>query len=480
MRLAGPCSLNARLIGFAGFLVVVAGVLFIGRQPAEASRSLFDGDPLTSARVATDTPAATAVAISQARFGGGQAAHVVLARDDLFTDSLAGAPLSAEGPLLFTSSARLADSVLTEITRVLPPRGRVYLLGGEQAITPAVAISLERAGFVVQRLAGVDRVATALEIATAVRGTGGDKGRVAIARADDWADSVSGGAWAASQGVPLLVTDGKQLDDRVAKALRAWKPREVVLLGGEAALSARVAKATSQPTRRIAGPDRNATAVAIAKQLWTSPKQRFLLVNGRDTYGWAYGFAAAGLAADAGAPVLLVTENDVPSATFAVLRPCSSDVVVMGGEAAVGEGVLQASASCAESVSWPVEQVCDTLLPGEVRGALKSTSLSEVDDVITDAQASAQCSWNNPKDLWRRIVVRKYDKAGFKIVAAELGSRRNTSGSGVATVVDPGSVSVVIGTKSNAMRLDIEARIGDEAPVPLAQELAHTVWKRLR
>ncbi len=63
----------------------------------------FDGDVTTVERLGATGD--SAIQISQARFGKRGARHAVLVRDDAFPDSLAGAPLSAHGPLLFTPSA---------------------------------------------------------------------------------------------------------------------------------------------------------------------------------------------------------------------------------------------------------------------------------------------------------------------------------------------------------------------------------------
>jgi subtilisin family serine protease len=93
----------------------------------------FDGDPLSIQRVSEASPVAAAVSLSRLRFAGtvapessaGAADHVVLSRDDAFPDSLAGAPLTATGPLLFTATGGLPTDTAVEVVRVLAPGGRV-------------------------------------------------------------------------------------------------------------------------------------------------------------------------------------------------------------------------------------------------------------------------------------------------------------------------------------------------------------------
>ena len=96
---------------------------------------------------------AQAVAISQARFADGGAMHVVLSRDDVFADSLAGTSLLRDGPMLLVAPNGLPSETFTELTRVLSDGGRVYLLGGDSAISVVIEDQLTNLGFDVRRLA---------------------------------------------------------------------------------------------------------------------------------------------------------------------------------------------------------------------------------------------------------------------------------------------------------------------------------------
>lgn len=286
------------------------------------------------------TGARRALAISQQRFGDGAAARVVLSRDDRFPDSLAGAALTGDGPMLFTPTASLHEQTRAEIARVLPPGGTVHLLGGTGALSQAVADELQAAGFVVDRLAGASRMETAVAVAERVRQLAPDVTEAALARAfgpggDDsaaWADSVTGGGWAAAAGVPILVTDSAAVHPAVAAWLAADGPSQTVLFGGQAALSAEVEAAVPAP-RRIAGAERTATAAAIATELWgtaTDGARRFVIINGFLEDGWAYGLAAGGMAAQAGAPLLMVGD-DVGEATAGLVSGCGEvDLALVG------------------------------------------------------------------------------------------------------------------------------------------------------
>src|SRR6202043_3498136 len=103
-----------------------------GSGGASIARKIITCRTAGADRVATD------VAVSQAEFPDpGSARGVVLGRDDLFADALAGGPLAAKvhGPLLLTDPAALPAATRAEIMRVLPSGGNVYILGGVSAVS---------------------------------------------------------------------------------------------------------------------------------------------------------------------------------------------------------------------------------------------------------------------------------------------------------------------------------------------------------
>lgn len=270
----------------------------------------------------------TAVRASQEHFAEAQAGHVVLGRADVFADSLAGASLAGtDGPILLTSAPRSHDPspvlhprVRAEIDRVLGGSGTVYLLGGERAVSPRVADELARGDYEVERLSGEDRVATALAIAEEVATQHGDTGEVLLATAGDWPDAVTGGAYAAHEGVPVLLTGPEALDPRVETFLRDKRPDRVWGLGGPAALSDQLLLAAGAD--RVGGRDRHETSIAIAEQLWqrteSSPGTGFLSINGLVSTGWADALAQAPLSASSAQPQLLVSET-VPASVASYL-----------------------------------------------------------------------------------------------------------------------------------------------------------------
>ena len=293
-------------------------------------------------QIVEETATATAIAVSRARFADGSAALAVVTRDDDFADALAGTPLLADGTLLFTPTAQLPPEVAAELQRVLPPGSEVVVLGGDAAVSPAVRQQIAALGYEVTGLSGPTRIDTAVAVAGRVAPEG--IGTVALARAFGtptdptaaWVDSISAGAWLADTGAPLLLTPQEEVAPVVAQALADLGVSETLLLGGTAALSQAVEDAVPGAFR-IAGSTRAGTAVAIAEEL-VGTTAGAVLVDGSSDVGWVAGLAAAGLAADRDAPVLLGSAGGLPPETDAALPACADDhaaLLVLGRSAYV-------------------------------------------------------------------------------------------------------------------------------------------------
>ncbi len=233
-----------------------------------------------------------------------------------------------------------------EATAVPVSPGEV-VTGVDGLLDPRPPLGL-RAGVVGQvgRVAGPDRVATAIEIARGVT-EGRGAATVVLARADAYADALAGGPLAARLDAPILLTGGDRLDARVAALVTELASRTAYLLGGEAALSPRVAQELREAgvaeVVRVAGDDRFATAAAIADRVVSQAERErgsptAYLVEGANAdpaRGWPDALAAA---AQGSRPVLLTERDSLPEATRRALGTFVA-VTIVGGEAAVSPEV---------------------------------------------------------------------------------------------------------------------------------------------
>lgn len=339
-----------------------------------------DGDPATTDRAEFSSPGPFSTAVSESRFrpassgsggggvtigGGGvftdtsafggaglpQAQYALLGRDDAFADSLAGAPLTKNGPLLFTPTDRLADGAADELRRVLLPGATVYLLGGTAALQDAVEQAVSDLGFAPRRLAGPSRFETAVVVAREVVALGGSTDEVLVARGvgpEDnptaaWADSVTGGAYAAAAFVPVVVTQTETVHPAVQGYIDDVGAT-ATLLGGTAALNADVESALPG-SRRIAGLSRADTAAMIATELIGLSTDEFrdvLLFDAFAENAWTFGLAGAGLAADRGAALLASGPDFLPPETEALLSTCGDpqvETLILGWEGLIPASV---------------------------------------------------------------------------------------------------------------------------------------------
>lgn len=311
---------------FTVALVAAVSMLFALAGPALAQDS-------PSPIVSGPTTADEAVAWSQATFADGSAPDVILARDDNFPDSLgAGAVQAAlEAPLLLTNSTLLSPQTAAEMARL--GAERVIILGGEEAVGPAVVAELDLLGLETERVGGATRALTAVAI---IDRFFPNTTAVVVARADAaegnptsaFADSIVTAAVSAVAHVPILLTNSETLLPETGEALAALPIENVIIAGGSEAVSDDVlddiasaiddgSSATEETVQRLAGPSRDVTAIEMMSYLGYSSAadaSRVILVEGYADDAWASGFASA-VQAGNGAALVLANGDDISDAT---------------------------------------------------------------------------------------------------------------------------------------------------------------------
>lgn len=260
----------ARLVNYRDFIAQHVG------QPGPVDPGPGPDITRIAADAAPTEPVTQAAAVSRVAFGDAAASYGLLARADTFPDALAGSALGfGQAPLLFSpSGGPLPAATAAELQRVVQPGGTVYLLGGEAALSPAVESEVAALGFAVMRLAGSGREGTAARVAEEVvsrHGTDGGPpdGTVVVATGSNWPDAVGAGGLSAYWGYPILVTPRDLLHPDAEAALRDLAPGRVLVVGGEAAISAEVAAAIADITgvepERLGGAGRVQTGVLVAR-----------------------------------------------------------------------------------------------------------------------------------------------------------------------------------------------------------------------
>jgi len=184
------------------------------------------------------------------------------------------------------------------------------------------------------RLAGADRIGTAIAVSQAMFPNPGSAGAVVLTRADDFPDALAGAPLAAARKAPILLTGPTALDPATRAELQRALPGggTVYLLGGGAALSPAVAATVTglgYKIVRYAGADRYATAVAIAGALGNPAT--VLLADGTN---FADSLSAGTAAAAAGGAVLFTDGRVMAPATGFYLEAHATDTLdAVGGPA---------------------------------------------------------------------------------------------------------------------------------------------------
>jgi hypothetical protein len=307
---------------------------------------------------------ATAVDASQYSFdaawtGGRQANVAVISRDDNYADALAGNALAAQkhGPLLLTGTSALDGKVKAELQRILAPGSTVYILGGDQALSPAVEQAVKNAGFTPKRLQGADRFATSVAIAKEIAPNGPHSALVATGA--NYPDALTAGAAAAQDlagGVVLLSQDG-QLPDVTKAYLAGIDPHKVNVYGvggqGVAALKAAF-PAWDGLTVPLAGADRYATAYQVAHSKLFGLDAPVTTAGIATGATWPDALSGGALIAAQHGPLLLAGPAGLPAAEATILTTNHlTGLAVFGGTAAVPDAIATTAANTAFGVgTW--------------------------------------------------------------------------------------------------------------------------------
>lgn len=276
---------------------------------------------MTISSLAGDDRFATAIEVSKAGFEDGQAGAVVLVGQDAIVDGLAAAPLAKakKAPILLAKKDGLTEEVEKEMLRVLGTTGlgnkTIYIVGGESQISKEAEAKLAKLGTKVVRLSGDDRYATSLAIAEEVTKEEKKLKPAFVVGGEGEVDAMSIAAHAAKEEAPIVVVN-KDVVSEDAKEFMA--DREIVVVGGKSSVSEEVVAELDvldkieKNVKRLAGDDRQGTNAAVINEYYN--KNHTTAFVAKDGYVGGKSqlidaLTAAPLAGNAGAPIVLATNN---------------------------------------------------------------------------------------------------------------------------------------------------------------------------
>lgn len=194
------------------------------------------------------------------------------------------------------------------------------------------------------RIDGTDRYETAANVSKEFAPDGASV--VLLASGEGFADGLGAGAASKWLGAPVLLTQKDSLPKSTFAELERLAPKEVIIVGGEASVSATVAQevgAAVETVNRVAGPDRYATSEKLVQLI----QKRNLLPAGANLviasgHDFPDALTVTPLAARRNAPLLLVdgkaTElSPVAKQIVGGLNP--DRVYIVGGTNSVSTGI---------------------------------------------------------------------------------------------------------------------------------------------
>jgi len=285
----------------------------------------------------------TAVRISQQTFDSAPA--VIVANGHAHADALAASALagSVDGPVLLTPQSALDTRVRDEINRL--GATKVFVVGGTGVVSDAVLAELRalpnlQIGDAVERVAGLDRYETAAKIATKVKELRGSSfdGRVIVVNGHQYPDAIAASGLGYRKKLPILLVRLNEVPTATRAALAELGPTGAVLVGGTGVMTDGVGNSLGIPWTRVAGPDRYATAIALANH-----------VVAKEGFSWSKPAIASGTTlvdALSGGPLtgrnagvtLFVLPDIVPNTVTGLLaskKGSIQDCYILGGTGAV-------------------------------------------------------------------------------------------------------------------------------------------------
>ena len=360
-----------------GPAVLIAALVVTATVPANAgsagaaslrghfasAATLVSAGAAATARLSGSNRYLTSIAISQEAFPAsldGQGS-VYLARGDVLADAVAAGTLM-DGPILLVPACGVPPAYLVAEVERLDP-GRVVALGSDGSVCEGMLSSLS-GGRATARLAGPDRFATARAIADERLAQGPAAVAFVASGLDDAPEPVAGGQLSGGPILTVSPSGGASVTAAAAWVSSHPQVKTVIALGGPSTVSDSVlaAVAGSRSKSRLSGPNRYATAAAIAEYEFGGVAPSLYLARG-DVFADA---AAAGALADG--PVLMTGSCTLDKAvTDAVALHRPMRVVALGSTFAVCDEILaQAAAS----------------VPTSTPSILSGRTLSEVSDNV--------------------------------------------------------------------------------------------------
>ncbi len=254
---------------------------------------------------------------------------IYITRGDSLTQALTAGAAAAhsDDALLLTRSDSLPEATKQQI-RALKPKW-VVVVGDSTSIDSYVIRQIQA-----RTAATVTRSdPNPYTLATDLSQLWAQSDVVYIASGRVSVDALSGGAAAAHEDAPLLLTGESSLPANIAQALQRLRPSEIVLLGGTGRISTKVANQVKAAVpgaqvNRIGGSDRYETSAMVSRQRFDSSSRGFIAEGSANIDA----LAGTQFAAATDSAVFLSRKTCRPAAVASAMDALGTDLhVLLGG-----------------------------------------------------------------------------------------------------------------------------------------------------
>lgn len=257
-----------------------------------------------------------------------------------FADALVGTYLAdvKDAPILLINENKYLGDIVNYVAANLAENGTIYILGQTDAVPASIEAQLAPYGNIV-RLGGATRFETNLEILNAVGVEGKD---LLVCTGLKYADSLS----ASPTGLPILLVAGDKLRADQEEFLKNANIENVIILGGEAAVSPAMADVLAAydvdgNVERLGGATRYETSALIAERFFGKHNEKVVMARGLE---FPDGLCGGSLATALGAPVILTESASVNGEWYKVadeyVKRAEMGVVLGGPEACVDNATV--------------------------------------------------------------------------------------------------------------------------------------------
>lgn len=295
----------------------------------------------------------TAISIAQDGWSAGSDNLIIASGDNQsYADSICAGPLAYKykAPILLTYKDSLDPEVANEIKNLNPTH--IFIVGGTGVVANSVKtqlanllkISPDNIDKAIERLGGLNRYETSLQVAEKLKEVDGTPDKIVVATGENFPDALSMSSIAAIKQMPILFTQKTTTDSNVSYFINSCKPSKTYVIGGNGVISDDIANSFPYP-KRLSGQDRYGTNLAILKEFSDISLSNLYIATGEN---FPDALCGAARAAQDQAPMLLVpgVSSSFSSDVLAVLTYIHSNlkninnVVALGGTAVLSDNIV--------------------------------------------------------------------------------------------------------------------------------------------